>query len=285
MISSETTFYPSTDGVQVAVHDFGGQGRLLLFCHATGFCAHTWSPMIESLADQFHCVALDVRAHGLTKLPVGASLAWRGMADDVTAVIEALSPDEPMLTVGHSLGGSAIILAETGRPGLVERAWMFEPILMRAAPVAIGRNAPDIANAARGRRATFASRQEAVERFARRPPLSLLDPRALEAYVEHGFEYLPDGSVTLRCRPEDEASVFEHHFSGTFERAADLTIPVVMATGGGSQGPADRVAEAAAANPALKRVEYQDLSHFGPLQAPDRLAADVAAFMLDTPSA
>ncbi len=161
---------------------------------------------------------------------------------------------------------------------------MFEPILLRAAPVAIGPNAPDIANAARGRRARFGSRQEAVERFARRPPLSLLDPRALEAYVEHGLEDLPDGSVTLRCRPEDEASIFEHHFSGTFERVSDLTIPLVMATGGHAQGPADQVAKAAATNPLVKTVEYQDLSHFGPLQAPDRLAIDVAAFMSDTPS-
>ena len=282
MVSSETTYYPSSDGVQVAAHDFGGRGRLLLFCHATGFCAQTWSPMIESLVSRFRCVALDFRAHGLTTLPAGTDLAWRGMADDVTSIIEAFSPAEPVLAVGHSMGGAAIVLAETNRPGLVERAWMFEPVLFRTAPVAVGANAPDIANAARGRRATFPSRSEAVERYARRPPLSLLDPRALEAYVEHGFEELADGSITLRCRPEDEASVFEHHFSGAFERVASLTIPVVMAAGGDRHGPAAWLAEAAATNPEVKVVDYPDLDHLGPLQAPDRLAADVAAFMLDS---
>jgi pimeloyl-ACP methyl ester carboxylesterase len=281
MVSSETTYYQSSDGVQVAAHDFGGRGRLLLFCHATGFCAQTWSPMIEALTSRFRCVALDFRGHGLTHVPAGVSMAWRGMADDLVTIIMAFSPAEPVLAVGHSMGGAAIVLAESEQPGLVERAWMYEPVLFRTAPVAVGPDAPDIANAARGRRATFGSRPEAIERFARRPPLSTLDPRALEAYVEHGFEELPDGSITLRCRPEDEASVFEHYFSGAFERVASLRIPVVAATGGERDGPADWVIEAAATNPEVKVVDYPDLTHLGPLQAPDRLAADVAAFMLD----
>ena len=281
MISGETVHAVSTDGVSVAVHDFGGVGPLVVFCHATGLCGHTWLPMIEALVDRFHCVAFDFRAHGYTGLPAGVSLAWRGMADDLTAVIDFLSPGQPILAVGHSMGGAAIILAETARPGLVERAWMFEPILLKEAPVTVGADAPDIAKQARNRRATFPSHQAAYDRYARRPPLSQLDPRALQAYVHHGFEELPDGSITLRCRPEQEASVFEHHDAGAFERLDDLTIPMVLAVGGDGQGPAQWVVEAAATTPGpVPVVNYPDLNHFGPLQQPDRLAQDIARFFL-----
>lgn len=108
----ETTYVSSTDGVEVAVHDFGGDGRPLLLCHATGFCGLTWLPMVEALlgpeALPVRLLALDFRAHGQTRLPAGAGLAWSAMADDLTAVIEAVSPGEPVWAVGHSMGGSAI---------------------------------------------------------------------------------------------------------------------------------------------------------------------------------
>lgn len=280
MPETETSYVPSTDGVEVAVHDFGGRGRLLLFCHATGFCAHTWRPMIDALRDRFHCVAIDVRGHGRTTLPTGVSMAWTGMAEDVAAVVRALSPGAPVWAVGHSMGGSSIILAETDAPGLFERAWTYEPILLRDGPVLLGADAPDIANGARGRRATFASAQEAFERYGSRPPLDVLDDRALRAYVEHGFEEQEDGSITLRCRPDVEASVFEHHLCGAFERVAKVTIPLLMGAGGDPEGPAQWVHEAADLHGGLTVVDYPDLTHFGPLQAPDALAEDVAAFFL-----
>lgn len=163
----------------------------------------------------------------------------------------------------------------------MERAWTYEPILLRHAPMLTGDDAPAIAKGARGRRARFPSRQEAYDRYAARPPLSGLDPRALAAYVEHGFEDDPEGGVVLRCRPDYEASIFEHHNAGTFEASASLTIPIVVAASGDEDGPAEWVHAAVAQHPHLSLVSYPDLTHFGPLQEPDRLAVDVASFFLD----
>lgn len=275
----DTTFVDSTDGVRVAVHDFGGDGRLLLFAHATGFCAQVWLPMIASLRDRFHCVALDIRAHGLSELPADVEPVWRGMADDVTAVITHLSPGQPVWAVGHSMGGSAILMAETERPGLVERAWTYEPILLPAAPVLRGDDAPDIAKAARRRRSSFESRQQAFDRYGSRPPLSGLDRRALRAYIDHGLVEEDDGSVSLRCTPSVEASIFEHHNSGALEAAAKVAIPFAVGVGGGGDGPADWARAAVADHRHLQLVEYPDLTHFGPLEEPDRLAVDVVSFL------
>ncbi|MDH4362722.1 MAG: alpha/beta hydrolase [Acidimicrobiia bacterium] len=288
MQSWQTTYVDSTDGVRVASYDFGGDGPLVVLCHATGFCGLAWLPMVEALRRELpvpaRLVALDFRGHGATGLPDGVSLAWGGMADDLAAVIDHYSaqagqPVGPVWAVGHSMGGAAIILGETARPGLVSRAWTFEPILLRHGPVLTGEGAPAIAVGARARRARFVSRQEAYDRYASRPPLSLLDPRALAAYVEHGFADDPDGDgVMLRCQPEHEASVFEHHNAGTFEAAEALSMPIVVAASGDGGDPAEWVRSAADLNPRLTLVNYPDLTHFGPLQEPDRLAVDVALF-------
>ncbi len=44
--------------------------------------------------------------------------------------------------------------------------------------------------------------------FATKPPFSSLDPAALRAYVDHGFDDEPDGSVRLKCAPENESQVY-----------------------------------------------------------------------------
>ena len=41
---------PSTDGVELELHDFGGDGPTLLIAHATGMCAGAYLPMVPLLA-------------------------------------------------------------------------------------------------------------------------------------------------------------------------------------------------------------------------------------------
>lgn len=138
-------------------------------------------------------------------------------------------------------------------------------------------DAPEIARAAARRRATFGSRDEALERYGSRPPLGLLDRRALEAYVDHGFRPDEGGSISLRCLPRYEALLFANHGSGSEEVVGRIELPMTMAAGGSAEGPADWVRQAADRHPQHRLRDYPTLSHFGPLQDPDRIAADVAA--------
>ena len=118
----------SSDGVRIALHDLGGPSRgtpapVLLFSHATGFHGRAWEPMASLLCNRFHCVSLDLRGHGMSELPPGVGLAWSGMADDVVAALSSERlPPGPVLGIGHSMGGAALVLAAARRPGRVSIA-------------------------------------------------------------------------------------------------------------------------------------------------------------------
>lgn len=271
----------STDGVTVAAYDFGGTGAPLLFCHATGFCGMVWQPLAEALSSRFHCYALDFRAHGHSTRPRGDDMAWNGMAEDIIAVVDAVSDGEPVRGVGHSLGGGSLVLAEAARPGTLAACWAFEPILFASPPPEEDPDAPyrsHMSDQARRRRAVFDSRHQVYRRYRSRAPLDQLDDRCLRAYVQYGFRDRPDGRVELSCSPESEARTYEQHRTGADELIGGLGIPYTLAIGSEIDRAAEAVVEVAARFPQLKLVRYPELNHFGPLQKPERLADDIAAW-------
>ena len=270
---------PSSDGVELELHDFGGDGPPLLIAHATGMCAGAYLPMVPQLADRFHVWALDFRAHGDSSAPAAAGLAWPGMAADVLSVVDALG-GAPVAGFGHSMGGASLVAAELLRPGTLTSAFLFEPIIL---PTEWGDAAGSnpMATAARRRRATFASRDEAIGRYARRPPLGGWRADALAAYVDHGFADAPDGGITLKCTPEHEAQTFEGAHKVTVDQVCGVATPCVVARGGrdGEFGPAGFSGRVADALPAGELRRYAELSHFGPFEDPVLIAREAATFL------
>jgi len=267
---------PSTDDVQLELHDLGGHGPTLLFAHATGFCAGAYRPLAARLAERFHVWALDFRAHGDSTLPTGGDLTWRGMADDVLAVTEVMG-GELLLGVGHSMGGAVLMGAELRVPGTLRAAYLFEPIIV---PDGFGSAIDNpLATSARRRRNRFPSRHEALARYASRPPLGAFRADSLSAYVEHGFADAADGTITLKCSPEDEAAVFEAAGKPRIHEMGAITMPVVVACGSRDpkSGPAAYAPDVAAALSDASLLRYAHLSHFGPFQDPDTIAEDIMA--------
>ncbi len=261
----------STDGVQVAAYDLGGEGPDVICVHATGFCAGVWGPMAAGLHGHVH--ALDVRGHGRTALPPGVDMAWTGTADDVLATLDRLGLRHPV-GLGHSMGGAALLLAEAARPGTFAGLWLFEPIVFPPSFRDSATGGNPLAEGARRRRPGFSSAADAVAHYSSKPPLDRLRADALAAYVRHGFEEGPDGSVTLRCRPEVEAATFEmgpRHDGWSL--LGQVRCPVTVLRGGddtgGPAGLAPRIVEHL---PAGHLEEHPELGHFGPLEQPDAMA-------------
>lgn len=273
---------PSTDGVDLALHDLGGEGRPVLLCHATGFHARAYQPFVRHLASAYHVWGLDFRGHGSSTPPADEHFTWAGMADDVRAAVDAVNelegtPGQPLLAIGHSMGGAAILIAELARPNTFEQAYLYEPIVFLADWERTVEENNAMSGPARKRREVFPSRAEAMWRYASRRPLGDLQSDCLAAYVEHGFTDLPDGTVRLACRAEHEARTFEAAGLLTSGGCAGVKIPVVVAVGGadGMSNTVQMAGPAAAALPYGRLKEYAHLGHFGPLQDPFTIAVDV----------
>ncbi|HTN99069.1 MAG TPA: alpha/beta hydrolase, partial [Microthrixaceae bacterium] len=174
----------SSNDVDLAVYDLGGDGPDLVMVHATGFCAGVWTPVIGRLEGNRQA-ALDVRGHGRSTVP-SVGMDWNGTAEDVLATIDALGLEKPF-GIGHSMGGASLVLAEQARPGTFRGMWLYEPIIFPPELNSQASDNPLVAGALR-RRAAFESPSSALSNFSSKPPFSLLDPDALAAYVKYGFE-------------------------------------------------------------------------------------------------
>lgn len=281
-----TDAVPSTAGVAVAVHELGGEGPPLVMSHAAGFHGLVFAPLARHLAGAYRCVSFDGRGHGDTALPDGVHLDWPGLADDLLATVDGLGLERPY-GFGHSSGGTVALLAEQARPGTFRAIYCFEPVIVPVDPP-LGRDEANwLAAAARRRRATFASRDEALRHYASKPPLATLAPEARAAYVEHGFADVGDGDaagggggVTLKCRPEVEAAVYELATAhDAYARLPEIACPVMVATGELSEGFLTEQAGVHAGRlPRGSTEVVGGVGHFGPLERPDVVAAAVRRF-------
>jgi len=270
------------DGVAVAYYDLGGDGPPLLLAHATGFCGPVLAPMAAHLCAQFHCFALDLRAHGSSDPPADEDFDWHGFASDVLSVVDHLGLDRPF-GFGHSCGGSALFLAEEARPGTFGALYCFEPIVYPGdEPLAPSTEGNPMAAGALRRRREFGSRCEAIANFAGKAPFDRLHPDALAAYVDNGFKPVDGGGIELRCRPEHEAAVFAQAFShDAYAHFAEVQCPVTLACGVGSDGFGPEPLSAFAQRLALSTITtLPDVGHLGPLEDPAAVAASVAGSLI-----
>ncbi|MEG3586558.1 MAG: alpha/beta hydrolase [Actinomycetota bacterium] len=264
----------SGNGVKICAHDHGGTGPDVLFCHATGFHGRYWDPICSRMKENFRCVAIDLRGHGNSFVPEKTIMDWKGMAEDVLATINYLSLTSPF-AVGHSMGGSSILLAEQMRPETFRAAWLFEPIVIGGEAITPEMSkGGSLAVSARKRKEIFNSREEAFERYASRPPFSTVDEESLWAYVNYGFRDHDEG-VILKCRGEMEARVFENSITTIFDALDLIDIPVTVAASGDQEGPAI-IAPQVVSQLSKGNLElYSDLTHFAPMEDPSRIAEGI----------
>jgi len=323
----------STDGVVLEVHDRGtspsssssGLERdepiTLLLAHANGFHSRTWDAAVEELmrvassaegiggrTGGVRVITFSFRAHGSSTAPTGGgkdALRWGKFAEDLLALVEqtpGLVRGE-LVGVGHSLGAHAMLRAEASRPGTFASLYCFEPIFV-CDPGKLPPFVPmSLERAAAKRRRTFLSRSDARAAYGSKPPLSILHPGVLDAYVQYGFVDAiggEGGGVTLACTPETESTVFAN--GGVEAEAFELVggakvrCPVTVVHGAThdprdvyGRSPSDAIyssiispliAEYIGENAAVEYVPA--LTHFGPLQDLGWFAKSVGAHLSRT---
>lgn len=266
----ESIFVPGHAGVQIHVWRHGGTGPPLLLTHCTGGLARLWDPLVPVLSEHFQVYAMDSRGHGLSEQPAtSAGYVWADSGRDVLAVIDALGFGSNVHAAGHSAGAAHLAYAAWFRPGAFCRVALIDAII---GPAVAFRGANPLAESARRRRNSFASVDEARERFTSKPPMSRWAASVLEAYLRHGLRPDPEG-VSLRLPGTIEAWVYEHGgASDLFEALGEVDLDALLITGDESNvKPLIGLQQEKLRGAPL--YSLPGVSHFIPQEAPDRTTA------------
>ena len=96
------------DGARLRLEVEGrSEGPILLLTHGWGLSSRIWADSRKSLAERFGVVTWDLPGTGRSTRPTqGWSI--EGFADDLSALIDRLPTDRPLILVGHSIGGMTV---------------------------------------------------------------------------------------------------------------------------------------------------------------------------------
>jgi pimeloyl-ACP methyl ester carboxylesterase len=265
----------------LAVHDWGGDGAPTLLAHPTGFHGLLWAPVAARLVAAGRRVwSFDFRGHGDSAAPEpdGDTYSWGSFATDALAVVDHLGVggDPAFVACGHSKGAAALLLGEAERAGTYPRIWAYEPIIFPSSAAAPVEDFP-LARSARRRRNEWSSVEEVYDAYASKPPLDVMTPESLRAYVEYGVRDRGDGVLELKCRPEVEARVYTMGpLNGAWDVLPAVQSIVTVACGERSTDIGPPLAARIVERLAHGRVEvWVGRGHFGPQEDPDRCTASI----------
>lgn len=258
------------EGVPIRVWDYGGDGPPLIVCHCTGGCGRLWDPVVARLRHGYRVYAVDTRGHGDSGRPdTQPSYAWVRSGRDVLAVIDTLELGDALWAAGHSGGAAHLCYAEWLRAGAFSRVMLIEAIV---GPRHVFAGESPLAEAARRRRNTFGSREEARARFAAKPPMDRWHAEALQAFIAHGLADQPEGGVRLKLPGALEALCYlEGGACDVFDDLHTLQFDALLVAGADSR-VAPLVDVQADLLPRATRKHLSDTQHFVPQERPEEVA-------------
>ena len=260
-----------------------GPGPSLLLLHATGFHARCWNQAIAALPEGTHVIAPDSPGHGRSYRPETLQ-DWSATVGDIVAFAGSLNVG-PLIAVGHSMGGFVASQLAALLPDRFSRLLLVDPVLMSPEiyrtlidqPVVNPEDHP-----VSKRRNVWDSADQMITRFSDRPPYSNWRPEILADYCRFGLLPYPHGHhLELACPPYLEASAYTGAGRiDPFPLIGKVSCPVTVLRARNAErlsamdfsisptwpGVASQFAEG-------RDLHWPDLSHFIPMEAPERLAA------------
>jgi pimeloyl-ACP methyl ester carboxylesterase len=275
------------DGTALAVRAAGpADGPVLVLSHGFSLDMTTWVEQWTDLGDEFRCVAMDHRAHGVSDIPASGDVTLRSMGRDLATVLDAVTPDRPAVLIGHSMGGMAILALAEQRPDL------FGP---RVAGIAlIGTSSSDLLLGAMGGvtellRPRLGSLATAARRVDRLRRAILAGPRDVSAIVARVTQFAPDAPEELvrhviHLAERSPTLVWTDGLSELMRMDLRHAVPRVTVPALVAVGDQDRVTppagavELAGALPQGRLLLVEGAGHIAMLERPERLNPELREF-------
>lgn len=119
------------DGATIAFSE-EGSGPTAVYAHglsgSRAQVARLGIPDLSGVAETARLVSYDARGHGRsTGSDDPLSYTWSSLADDLLALLDTVSPDEPVAGIGTSMGTATLLFAALRRPERFRRLVLTAP--------------------------------------------------------------------------------------------------------------------------------------------------------------
>lgn len=182
------------------------------FAHANGFPSAAYQALFEPLERHYRLSNIPLLGHD-PKYPVTNN--WTHLLDQLIESVETKA-SEPVIGLGHSLGGALTLMAAVKRPELFKAVVLldvptfnrFESLFIFAAKNAgfIDRVTP--ARKSKTRRTQWASKEEAFAYFKSRSLFENFDERCLWDYINNVLQTNSEGTCDLSYRLDVELAIY-----------------------------------------------------------------------------
>lgn len=171
--------------------------ELIHFAHGNGFPALCYTQMFKHLEKRFDYCYIDRIGHD-PKYPVGEN--WHNLIKEVIESIRQQA-NQPVIAVGHSLGGVLSLLAAIKEPELFKQVIMLDSPLIgpfKSNMVKLAKSLGIIdritpAYRTKARREYWKNRDQLVSYLRTRDLFKTFTDECLDDYITYGLEYKADG--------------------------------------------------------------------------------------------
>ncbi len=276
----------SQSSLTIPHQKYGGQGPVLHFSAANGYPPLAYRALLEPLSKN-HEVIASLHRPLWTPGPAPESIqSWEVFAEDLLQLVNELN--QPVVSVGHSMGSAAILMAAVRQPELFSAVVLIEPVLVSRRYLFLLRffsrfspNSLPLVKKTLARVDQFSSRQQAFDHYRPKHVFRGIDDSVLWDYVQHGFT-------------EVEPEVFRLCYSKAWEAHCYTLVPNLWGLLSSLKVPALAIRaqqsntlslscwekwQSLCPSPSVKFLQVEQAGHLLPLEKPDYLADTILAWL------
>lgn len=208
--------------------------ELIHFAHGNGFPSLCYKQLLDQLGSQYDYCYIDRIGHN-SRFPVTEN--WHFLVDEIVASVQEQA-QQPVIAVGHSLGGVLSLLAAIEKPALFKAVIMIDSPLLSPMKSGVVRLAKALgiidrvtpAFRARSRRVHWQNKEQLLTYLKTRDLFKTFTEECLQDYIDYGLKKTEEGYV-LRFDRHIEYLIFRTIPHTLHEYEKKLTIPAVLIYG------------------------------------------------------
>ena len=269
--------------------DLHGNGAPLHFLHANGYPPECYQPLFELLQNEYHVFGMKLRPLWEDAKPEEIQ-NWHPLSDDLLRFLPDFVVD-PVIGVGHSIGGIVTLRAALRDPGRFRALVLIDPVLFTPSfmlnwhifrILGLGERFHPLIKGAKKRRRTFDNLETVFRGYRSRNIFRYMSDESLRIYIEGITQQKAGGGYDLVYSPEWEAQIYRtgmHDFD-IIRALPKLEVPTLFIRGAETDTFLESVAKLVKRKQPKVRVETLEKStHLLPLERPKEVFDIMQSFL------